>query len=247
MRTFSIAALLATGTMVESAAPVAIPEGIIDPTIANFLNMLSSAERSTESSGHAVERALTNADMGLLSDYGCWCYFEANHGAGRGHPIDELDSFCKTLHDGYECIMFDSDQAGAPCIPWEVSYNSAFGSGFPSGISEDELSINCDASNTAGTCAAWTCKVEGFFAQQFFLYATAGGTINNDNRHANGFDNKANCPITAGPKSEKSCCGNYPRRAPYKTYSGSRDCCSGRTFNTDMFMCCTDGKIAIAC
>lgn len=204
------------------------------------------------SSSAIVEKALTNADMGLLSDYGCWCYFEANHGAGRGKPIDELDSFCKTLHDGYECIMYDSDQAGTPCIPWEVAYNSAFGSGFPTGISLAELSSNCDNSNPPGSCAAWTCVVEGYFAQQFFLYATSGGIINNDNRHANGFEPKDNCPITKGPESDKSCCGHYPKRAPFKTYSGNRSCCNGRTYNTDMFQCCLDNsgdedRIAIAC
>ena len=218
-----------------------------------MVRTVGGEEREEEDKSHNfVEKALTNQDMGLLSDYGCWCYFEANHGAGRGHPIDELDSFCKTLHDGYECILFDSTEAGSPCIPWEIPYTSAFGSGFPSGISEDELSTSCDTNNAPDSCAAWTCKVEGFFAQQFFLYATSGGTINNDHRHANGFEPKQACPTSPGPQSDKSCCGHYPRRGPFKTYDGNRSCCNGRTYNTAMFSCCLDAngnedKIAQSC
>ena len=239
-----------TGSALLAAAMVSAEDQILDDKITNFMKMFEKSvatDRSNNAPPPKIEKALTNADMGLLADYGCWCYFESNHGAGRGHPIDELDSFCKTLHDGYECIMFDSDQAGTPCIPWEVSYDSAFGTGFPSGLTVESIATTCDTKNGAGTCAAEACKVEGWFTQQFFAYATSGGVINETNRHANGFDPKDSCPISAGVRSDKSCCGEYPLRATFKTYSGSRECCNGRTFNTDMFTCCSDGKIAIVC
>lgn len=250
MRTFSITGvfLLAGSTLADdldsglALATTAAPE-TLDPTLAAFFY---SIDRSS-TSGAPLEKAITNADMGLLADYGCWCYFESHHGAGRGHPIDELDSFCKTLHDGYECIMFDSAQAGDTCIPWAEPYTSAFGNGFPSGLGQDEIKSICDTLNGLDTCAANACKVEGWFTQQFFTYSLAGGQIENDNRHANGFEPKDSCPISAGVRSDKACCGTYPLRSPFKTYSGARDCCVSKTFNTDMFTCCNDGRIAIVC
>jgi hypothetical protein len=185
--------------------------------------------------------------MGLLSDYGCWCFFESAHGKGKGKPVDEIDSYCKTLHDGYECILADAADAGIDCVPWEVPYNSAFGSGIPTGLTMEGLSQECDNNNSPNTCAAWTCKVEGWFVQQYFLYSTAGGIINSAFRHANGFDQDSGCPISTGVQSEKSCCGSYPLRFPFKTYDGARDCCQTHTFNTNLFQCCPDGHVKMVC
>lgn len=191
------------------------------------------------------DRALTEADMGLLVDYGCWCYFEQT--AGRGQPIDELDTYCKQLQDGYKCIIDDTTNAGAPCVPWTQSYSSAFGSGFPSGITSDNMISLCDTLNAAGSCAAMTCKVEGWFVQQFFLFATSGGVINAANRHANGFDPNVSCPTTGFTQSDKACCGAFPSRYPFKTYSGARACCGSNTYNTSMFQCCPDMSINVVC
>jgi len=193
------------------------------------------------------DRGLTAQDMGLLSDYGCWCYFEEAHGAGKGQPVDELDGYCKQLHDGYECIIADSVDAGIPCVPWEVTYTSAFGGGIPGGMTQQNIEITCDGVNIPNSCAAWTCKVESWFIQQYFLYSTSGGVINAANRHANGFDVTTGCPTSLGHPSPKNCCGNYPARYPFKTYDGARDCCQSHTFNTNMFVCCSDGSISIAC
>ena len=37
------------------------------------------------------DRAITASDMALVNEYGCWCYFEENHGHGRGNPVDAVD------------------------------------------------------------------------------------------------------------------------------------------------------------
>lgn len=197
----------------------------------------------------SADRAITQSDMGLLNDYGCWCFFESNHGNGKGKPVDELDTFCKTLHDGYECIITDAADQGQECVPWEIPYNSAFGTGIPTGLTMQGLSDECDTNNPSNSCAQWTCKVEGWFVQQFFLYSANGGVINAAYRHENGFDNgpNAGCPISEGHQSEKSCCGNYPQRFPFKTYDGARDCCETHTFNTNLFQCCPDGRVKMVC
>lgn len=214
--------------------------------ISNQLEILAASDPNLQ--GHEQgDKALTQADMGLLSNYGCWCFFETAHGKGKGKPVDEIDSFCKTLHDGYECILADANDAGVDCVPWEVSYNSAFGSGIPGGLTLAGLAAECDVQNTPDTCQAWTCKVEGWFVQQYFLYSTSGGLINAANRHENGFDQDVGCPISTGIQSEKACCGSYPLRFPYKTYDGARDCCSSHTFNTNLFVCCADGHVRMTC
>merc|ERR1711972_294648 len=59
-----------------------------------------------------------------LDEYGCWCYFYDNHGRGKSQPVDETDSYCKMLHDGYECAIRDCADDGIECIPWETSYVS---------------------------------------------------------------------------------------------------------------------------
>lgn len=219
-------------------------------TMKSSLQQVTAAHSSTTvgaSGDDEIEKALTQNDMGLLSNYGCWCFFENAHGKGRGKPIDEIDSFCKVLHDGYECIIADAAEAGIDCIPWEASYNSAFGSGIPSGLTLAGLAAECDVQNAADTCQSWTCKVEGWFVQQYFLYSTSGGLINAANRHENGFDQDVGCPISSGITSEKACCGEFPERFPYKTYEGARDCCVTHTFNTNLFQCCPDGHVKMVC
>ena len=194
-------------------------------------------------------RGLTQSQMGLLNDYGCWCYFEGNHGKGKGRPADALDALCKSLHDGYECIVSDMDDAGTPCVPWTIPYTEAFGGGLPGGLTEADIISVCETNNGgAGTCEAMACKVEGMFVQDYFLYSLNGGVIDAAKRHANGqFDVNTECPTTAGVASEKDCCGSYPNRHPFKTYGGQRGCCVSSTYNANMFSCCNDGTIRVTC
>ena len=47
--------------------------------------------------------------LGVIDHYGCWCYFETDHGKGKGNPVNKIDQVCKTLHDGYSCAVKDSE------------------------------------------------------------------------------------------------------------------------------------------
>ena len=70
------------------------------------------------------DRALSEimgSTMDQINDYGCWCYFEDQHGQGKGQPVNDVDEYCKQLHQGYDCAKIDSQNA---CIPWEANYNS---------------------------------------------------------------------------------------------------------------------------
>merc|ERR1711981_842591 len=88
-----------------------------------------------------------------LDEYGCWCYFYDNVGRGKGTPVDEIDGFCKTLADGYQCAIIDGEGEGQSCVPWEVAYAPG------------------------ANCAARACSVEGIFVDNLFAFLISGTPI----------------------------------------------------------------------
>lgn len=90
--------------------------------------------------------------------------------------------------------MMDMDDAGTPCIPWEIEYNSAFGSGaMPFGLGMANLITECEDQNPDNSCGEMTCKVEGWFVQSYFTYSVFGGGIDTSKMHEAGFDPVATC------------------------------------------------------
>ena len=62
------------------------------------------------------------------------------------------------------------------------------------------------------------------------------------------FDVATQCVSKAGVQSEKDCCGDFPNRFPFRTMSGSRECCGSTTFNNAILQCCaSDNTVGIAC
>lgn len=244
MKTFSLTALSLAFSQTSNADFLQMQNDMAQ------LAMKAANETSVDGES-PVNYSLFQEDMGKLNGYGCWCYFETDHGSGRGHPIDEIDHFCKTLHDGYSCIIIDSsddtNNIDSECVPWAVPYNSAFGGGIMTRMDMDTIVRECEVQNPPGTCEAETCKVEGWFVQSYFIYGTSGGTINASHEHRNGFDSRDACPISTGVKSDKKCCGDQPLRFPYKTYDDSRQCCQGHTFNANLYVCCGDGSVRMNC
>jgi hypothetical protein len=176
----------------------------------------------------------SQATIDQLNEYGCWCYFDEDHGRGKGNPIDAIDEMCKVLADGYECAMRDAEDEGTTCIPWEVDYTSAVGG---TGLT---IAEECAQSNVDSNCAARACTVEGSFIANLLDAFISGNSINDDHKHSNGFDIAVGCPVkkSGGGPSNKQCCGNYPDRFPYKTAGGDRQCCGSRTYNSLTLKCC---------
>ena len=140
------------------------------------------------------DRNLKQTNMGLMNEYGCWCYFENDFVDGQGPAQDPIDEICKTLNMGYRCIIMDMEDAGTPCVPYEVTYNSAFGSGLaPFGLTMDNLIQECEAQNTPGSCESMTCQVEGWFLLSYFTWSVWGGAIDTSQSAANGFDHDSTC------------------------------------------------------
>jgi len=180
-----------------------------------------------------------------LDEYGCWCYFYENVGRGKGQPVDEIDAFCKTLAEGYECAIRDSEDEGIECTPWEVSYNPA--------NTALKMYESCQENNPGDVCAARACAVEGDFVESMFAFLLGGSQIDYDSfSHASGFDSAtdAGCPVkkgTPGASSAKACCGQYPNRFPFKTLDGERGCCGSRTYQTSILNCCSNNKVKANC
>jgi len=189
-----------------------------------------------------------------INGYGCWCYFQDEHGQGRGKPQNEVDGTCKKLHDGYTCILMDSEAEGdLDCVPWDVVYNGATALGLDpadplNNVLASAIRRSCDNSNRVDKCAQRACKVEGFFVMNLFRHFLAGVIFDPSLKHTNGFNPKLDCPLSGNRiDSDKECCGDYPLRFPYKTLDGARQCCEGKTYNAQVLQCCEDGKTKSKC
>lgn len=199
------------------------------------LKQASSSGQQGKSFGSSWAQEIIDS----INSYGCWCYFQENHGLGKGQPVNEVDNQCKILHDGYECIMMDAAADGEECTPWNVKYNSATGLGLLAGDDknndslENALRFKCRRANRKfGDCAARACMVENYFVVRTLRLFLKGVTFDPSVKHDLGlFDPSEDCPTGDGPKSDKACCGSYPLRFPYKHLDGQRGCCGEKTYN----------------
>lgn len=221
----------------------------------------------------ASTRGLPNTLVGvfesILKPYGCWCYFGGDHFSthyGRGEPVDEWDSFCKTLEEGYACAAMDAEHFGNSCDAWSSDYiiDERLASLAAVQIVPDDAAEyfqnNCDASS--GVCAYHSCIIEQNYIYNVMRYLLPFSTGANLLQGAldaatesaffqeNGFDQVMDCPVKmGGVTSEKSCCGDFPTRFPFKMLGDERKCCQnmagrGVTYNTMRHVCCADGTVA---
>lgn len=200
-------------------------------------------------------RALSGNDMKLLNGYGCWCDFKTYSKSGHyGQPVDFFDNACKVLKEGYECILMDSEEENATegtkvCDVAKTKYNSALGSGHPTGMTMDILVKECDLINHTN-CQKRLCKVEGWFIQSILKKTYADGVIPDIFAYSHetaGFKPEEQCLRTPSKNPEVDCCGEYPRRFTFRHSSGNRACCKGRTYNAAVLSCCDDGSARISC
>ena len=202
--------------------------------------------------GGRQKRAFTGQvanTVAQLDEFGCWCYFYDIKFQGRGEPVDEVDGFCKTLQQGYECAMRDGEDEGETCIPWEVSYTPGSGGG-------DTLVSSCIDMNPNSNCAARACAVESTFVNSLFALLISGQAIDYQSfSHAQGFDPEAGC-ATGNARNDQeffgpdvtqdyACCGYYPERFPYNTKFGEKACCGTRTYSTSFQNCCSTDPVRV--
>lgn len=176
--------------------------------------------------------------LAAVDNYGCWCYFSADYYKGKGPIVNSIDGSCKTLSLGYSCALIDAQENGIDdCVPWEVDYIS-YNPFFPI----ETIPTQCADSNDGDLCAIWACTVEGHFTARVFADFLGNVVYDPTYKHDGGFfDADVSCVTGTGngEPSERSCCGSYPFRFPYKTYGDERGCCGQKTFNT-FAKCCED-------
>jgi len=195
-----------------------------------------------------------------INGYGCWCYFQDDHGKGKGIPANEMDEVCRILHEGYECTIYDAEQENdMDCVPWNEVYSSGSGLGLaaddPDNLSaESALRKECFAANSGNNCAARACSVENYFVVNVFKLFMNDKNLDLSLKHSLGkFDpaDPDSCPIknTDAPLSEKECCGAYPLRKPFKLIgvNGPRGCCGEKTFNSNILQCCAGDQLKMTC
>lgn len=211
----------------------------------------------------SIVKKLTTVDLSIVENYGCYCNFNDKHlkggggGVGgssrdtfrtmsKGKPLDDVDRFCKILHDGYTCAQVDEPENN--CIPWEVEYQSAFNNGLYHDLRMDQLNYLCEKSNGKNTCSTKACKIEGWFVQSFFSYYATGGDVDLSKlKHSNGFKHKKNCFGKVKKLEEVNCCNTYPVRYPFKNKEGNVKCCGSTTYNVFTHSCCDDKFIKNDC
>lgn len=242
----------------------------IDEKLQKLIKNRTSLKSATRSSN----RNLPGNVVDQFSEYGCWCYFDGDVGRGKGQPVDEFDTLCKTLADGYQCAIIDSETVGENCIPWEVNYQTP-GDLAPDATSQDRRDACYRLNNE--TCAGYACTVEEQFIYSLFdlLFSFVQPDFDSF-KHSNGFNpsHNAGCPVKQydtpvlptvfdnevgngggnggsnggwNEESEKICCGSYPVRFPFRTMNGERACCGEKTFNTQLLSCCEDGSVRPRC
>ena len=97
----------------------------------------------------------------------------------------------------------------------------------------------------------------GYFLIFFTVSLFIGGTTHSTSiLHSSGqFNPETECVARNGggygssgfSSDEKSCCGDYPFRHPFKTGAGQRACCGSRTYEVGVFDCCPDNTVEVSC
>lgn len=237
--------------LVFYSALAAIAVADIDQ-IAKNLQELMSNNTMTRSFGSTWASSFIEA----IDEYGCWCYFQDDHGKGRGPAANEVDALCQKLHQGYECIILDAEEEGdTECVPWNEPYQSGSGLGLVADDPDNNNNANalrksCARANRFNDCARRTCIVENFFIMQMFKTFLSGVEFDPSLKHSLGNWHRIDdCPTKTGIDAEKECCGTYPHRFPFKlqTLYGARNCCGELTYNPDVMECCAGNVIKLSC
>ena len=200
--------------------------------------------------GGGATGAILSSPLAKIENYGCWCYFQENHGQGAGEAQNEVDAHCQSLHHGYTCVKIDGEFEGENCDePWSTNYQIIPLTAWMFGGNPDgDMYADCQELNPDSECAARTCAVESFFTLNLIGEGLSMKPFDESLKHDTGFDVEKNCPRKIGSdNSPLECCGEYPPRFPYKTKDGQRGCCFDKTYDVELQECCQDYSLSLVC
>lgn len=179
--------------------------------------------------------------------YGCWCVFGSDVATTKpgGQANDELDAMCKQLQLCYRCAMVDGRSEGNVCSAYDVRYD------YQLTLGAGGVQMDCANVNVPGSCEYRGCTCDADFIMKMlnFDIAAVHNPLYKHQDKVTGdpiFDHAAECQVQPPSDNlERSCCGSYPDRRPYRSGADSpMKCCEAKTiYNSAYLNCCSDGSV----
>lgn len=191
--------------------------------------------------------------ISLLSNYGCWCNFDAYK--GQGLPQDYLDNKCKSLFNSYYCGTEDlgcdvSDQVYEGAVSIAKTLGKAIVRKMQGNVAS-ALNLysrglrTCKSDNKNDICKASACQIEFTFlfetAPQIYLTIDEDPQGYNSDYVHGSFDNTACRNANSAGTLVQSCCGKVPYQFVYNSENTNVECCmdASATYNP-ITQCCTN-------
>ena len=106
--------------LLSSLSPAFADVAKMQEAIDWFVSNSTSSNGPTARNVQEVSFLLVSDWLDQIDQYGCWCYFGGSYTEGKSKPVSQMDAYCKSLQDGYQCAIMD---AGDNCQPSKVAYN----------------------------------------------------------------------------------------------------------------------------
>jgi len=201
----------------------------VKATYTHMMEMVRSYHNESDFLGELV-RSFHNSDdfyLNSYSRYGCWCYLGLEFSilgmeslSQSTPPVNEVDTFCHELHNGYECIDISDEQN--TCYSRMVDYEVPKLTGriwveSGNGNVDEKVRKVCEEANFGDKCKSKTCEIELQFIikmmdwQKATLLGAKGSQIDKFLHETRGgsFSPQKECkPKTTEPFLENNaCCG----------------------------------------
>lgn len=182
-----------------------------------------------------------------LQEYGCWCFFDNQHGQGRGQPVDVFDNHCMRYHHAVSCAKLEIDS----CDPYSTSYGIT-----TKQDGDGRITYDCESGNNA--CQEATCYAQSHFIALLLKEQLENLTVPDYPswsawKDGGEFDSET-CKVS-GPSSlrQEMCCGSWKYNTKKLLKFGShltRECCdqpdgSFKTYDDNLAECCGNGSVRV--
>lgn len=175
-----------------------------------------------------------------IINYGCYCYIGRPVTGGRGNAVDGLDEVCKALFRCERCLAIDSGNG----IFGETGCDRHMGYTYRAKVDKSKKPyIFCHTNNNK--CQMASCRCDKAWAQAVAELYEFWSEDNKFIFDENGYCEKQERPDGSEKGSADRCCGYYPTREPYKSYS-HRQCCGIQMYNSNNRDCCDPKESKLA-
>lgn len=179
-----------------------------------------------------------------IVNYGCYCYVGRPVTGGKGNAVDGLDEVCKALFRCERCLSIDSGNGifGETGCDRHMGYTYRAKTDKGKDKSKKPY-IFCHTNNNK--CQMASCRCDKAWAQAVAELYEFWSEDNKFIADENGYCEKQERPDGSEKGSADRCCGYYPKREPYKSYS-HRQCCGIQLYNSNSRECCDPKESKLA-